>query len=540
MKNNKLKQKLRKKEYIKTFNIKCQMIYKQYQEYFENFVIDCEKNRKKEIKNLLNVMVAPMRFGKTRTAITHHIPFLFKHTNTQLIILTSPLGDILVQKERLVRKTIRNLENVEYATCPIEALEALEDGSRVVITMTNQSAWVGSKAKSLYKKCDKSKTAILVDEAHTWTTDCKENLDDVVGKTWKKKDGTPRTNFKGVLYNVVKEFAKETPYIFGLTATTNNQHNGKVKALGSMQFKVINSDFVDNLIVRELVYRISWFDKKRVRFFTDSSINSAWNDMIQTIKRREKAINKKLSVFIESKQKRKHTEVNQHLNNILQKFKKESRLDIFESKNVDYYKSPVVVVMNSDCIRYQSLSGKIIEKNISSKQVFKDLEDLNHPLRFLVVVNMAKMGVDLPTTKMLFSFRNSCDYKLSENYGYMTESKIQLFGRLMTAYTGKSDKEFYGEYQGDVRNIDDFVLEQNMTDYWVVDNPLNRKAFDEFEDKFSCPPPTDIKDYSEPYTLLYGKDVVAKGIGNIVDHLSNNVKGVTKEITNKLNSFFGI
>ena len=540
MKNNKLKQKLRKKEYIKTFNIKCQMIYKQYQEYFENFVIDCEKNRKKEIKNLLNVMVAPMRFGKTRTAITHHIPFLFKHTNTQLIILTSPLGDILVQKERLVRKTIRNLENVEYATCPIEALEALEDGSRVVITMTNQSAWVGSKAKSLYKKCDKSKTAILVDEAHTWTTDCKENLDDVVGKTWKKKDGTPRTNFKGVLYNVVKEFAKETPYIFGLTATTNNQHNGKVKALGSMQFKVINSDFVDNLIVRELVYRISWFDKKRVRFFTDSSINSAWNDMIQTIKRREKAINKKLSVFIESKQKRKHTEVNQHLNNILQKFKKESRLDIFESKNVDYYKSPVVVVMNSDCIRYQSLSGKIIEKNISSKQVFKDLEDLNHPLRFLVVVNMAKMGVDLPTTKMMFSFRNSCDYKLSENYGYMTESKIQLFGRLMTAYTGKSDKEFYGEYQGDVRNIDDFVLEQNMTDYWVVDNPLNRQAFDEFEDKFSCPPPTDIKDYSEPYTLLYGKDVVAKGIGNIIDHLSNNVKGVTKEITNKLNSLFGI
>ena len=540
MKNNKLKQKLRKKEYIKTFNIKCQMIYKQYQGYFENFVIDCEKNRKKEIKNLLNVMVAPMRFGKTRTAITHHIPFLFKHTNTQLIILTSPLGDILVQKERLVRKTIRNLENVEYATCPIEALEALEDGSRVVITMTNQSAWVGSKAKSLYKKCDKSKTAILVDEAHTWTTDCKENLDDVVGKTWKKKDGTPRTNFKGVLYNVVKEFAKETPYIFGLTATTNNQHNGKVKALGSMQFKVINSDFVDNLIVRELVYRISWFDKKRVRFFTDSSINSAWNDMIQTIKRREKAINKKLSVFIESKQKRKHTEVNQHLNNILQKFKKESRLDIFESKNVDYYKSPVVVVMNSDCIRYQSLSGKIIEKNISSKQVFKDLEDLNHPLRFLVVVNMAKMGVDLPTTKMMFSFRDSCDYKLSENYGYMTESKIQLFGRLMTAYTGKSDKEFYGEYQGDVRNIDDFVLEQNMTDYWVVDNPLNRQAFDEFEDKFSFPPPTDIKDYSEPYTLLYGKDVVAKGIGNIIDHLSNNVKGVTKEITNKLNSLFGI
>ena len=117
-----------------------------------------------------------------------------------------------------------------------------------------------------------------------WELNPENYQTDSEGSFVLKKDGTPRTNFKGVLYNVVKEFAKETPYIFGLTATTNNQHNGKVKALGSMQFKVINSDFVDNLIVRELVYRISWFDKKRVRFFTDSSINSAWNDMIQTIK----------------------------------------------------------------------------------------------------------------------------------------------------------------------------------------------------------------------------------------------------------------
>ena len=117
-----------------------------------------------------------MRFGKTRLAITHHIPFLLEHTEVNCIIFTSPLGSIIKQKQRLIKNTIRKLDDVEYCDHPVDAIEALEDGSKVVITMTNQAAWVNDKSIELYDSLDKSKTAYIIDEAHTWTTDCKENL----------------------------------------------------------------------------------------------------------------------------------------------------------------------------------------------------------------------------------------------------------------------------------------------------------------------------------------------------------------------------
>ena len=161
--------------------------------------------------NLVKIMVAPMRFGKTRLAITHHIPFLFKHTEVNCVIFTSPLGSIIRQKQRLIKNTVRKLNDVEYCDHPVDAIEALEDGSKIVITMTNQAAWVGDKAIELYDSLDKSKTAFIVDEAHTWTTDCKENLGNVIG-------GGKSAKFKGALYGRLKEFARYTPFIFGLTA----------------------------------------------------------------------------------------------------------------------------------------------------------------------------------------------------------------------------------------------------------------------------------------------------------------------------------
>ena len=73
----------------------------------------------------------------------------------------------------------------------------------------------------MYDSLDKYKTAFIIDEAHTWTTDCKENLGNVVG------GGGENSKFKGALYQRLKEFAPYTPFIFGLTATTNNQHDGE-------------------------------------------------------------------------------------------------------------------------------------------------------------------------------------------------------------------------------------------------------------------------------------------------------------------------
>ena len=501
-KNEKLRHKLRKRVWQTKFNEACNKLYNKYKKDFEDAVLKGNM-RTKDVLNLLKIMVAPMRFGKTRLAIEHHIPFLFNHTDVNLIVLTSPLGSILKQKRRKLQKVIRNLENVELHDNPLDAKEALDDGGKVVIIMTNQAAWVGSKAVQLYDECDKSKTAIIVDEAHTWTTDCKENLPDVIGGGGDK--------FKAVLYTIVKDFSKISPYIFGLTATSNNQHNGKVPALNNMQFTVINSDFVNVIkAVKKLSYRMAWFDKKRVRYFTENSLdgmntNEAWNDMMETHMEKEKVTGKKITTFVESKRKvpeygtpKQHrTAENEELKKCLKMFRKDNHgfvRTVFEAEDVDYKTSPVIAVMNGDRIDYESLSGNVITKNIDEKEVYADLNDPNHTLRFLVVIDMAKMGVDLPNTKNFFSFRDGWKHKVSKKFGLIKESFIQKFGRLLTVYSGLSDDKFYSEpFVGDVRNVPDFHPEQNMMDFWIVDNPLNRQAMEDFENYFSSGVP-DLSD----------------------------------------------
>ena len=155
------KEATRKKVWQKAFIKKCADIYARYKKSFEEAV---EKGtlRSKDVMNLVKIMVAPMRFGKTRLAITHHIPFLFKHTEVNCVIFTSPLGSIIRQKQRLIKNTVRKLNDVEYCDHPVDAIEALEDGSKIVITMTNQAAWVGDKAIELYDSLDKSKTAFFL------------------------------------------------------------------------------------------------------------------------------------------------------------------------------------------------------------------------------------------------------------------------------------------------------------------------------------------------------------------------------------------
>jgi hypothetical protein len=124
--------------------------------------------------------------------------------------------------------------------------------------------------------------------------------------------------------------------------------------------------------------------------------------------------------------------------------------------------------------------------SVDEKTVFACLADPSHPSRFLIVVDMAKMGVDLPTTKLMFSFRTwpkkATDFL---KFGYLIESALQKFGRLLTGNSGVSEKEFFDEYFGDFRNVPDFHPEMNMMDYWVMSNGMNENAKQVFGDMFA-------------------------------------------------------
>ena len=144
------------------------------------------------------------------------------------------------------------------------------------------------------------------------------------------------------------------------------------------------------------------------------------------------------------------------------------------------------VIMTSDKIVMYSKNGKFQEVLSDEKEVYKMLKDQNHSLRYLVVKEMAKMGVDLPTTKLFFSFRQTeKPSKDLEEYGYILESTIQKFGRLLTPNSGLSEKEFFDECKGDFRNVSNFCTEMNETDWWIPATNTNKRAMEEFDAKFA-------------------------------------------------------
>ena len=493
----KRKQSVRKIHSQEKFSQEVNSLFIKYKKEFETAVQE-GKMRTKDVLNLLKIMVAPMRFGKTRLAITHHIPFILEITDVNCIVFTSPLGSILKQKERLLRNTISKLSGVEFCDDPVDAQEALEEGQKVVLVMTNMGAWVGSKSKQLFDSIDKSRVSFIIDEAHTWTTDSPKNIPNVIGGSGDGLYGNGTKSFKAALYERVRKFSPHTPYIFGLTATTNNQHKGFVPALGNMQFKVINSDFIDDgKVVKTLAYRLGWFDPKRVRFMDFGLFDSTQKyffEMISVLMNREKTIGQKLTCFIEAKRSERYSDENASLEEIKSLINKCK----FKANDVDE-NSPLYVIMKSDVIQLYTKNGTKLE-TITEKTVYSYLKDQEHPLRFLIVVDMAKMGVDLQSTKLLFSFRET-EKKAKDflNLGYIIEAALQKFGRIMTPNAGVSEKDFFGKYDGDFRNVPNFHPEMNMMDYWIGDNGMNQEGMKEFSPKFA-PEMPDMENHLETDT----------------------------------------
>ena len=461
---------------------KMRKLFEIYDACFEKEIRKClsKENR----FNIFKVISAPMRFGKTRRAITHMIPYLLTETDCNVVILTSPLKGIIKQKEKLAKKICRKY-GFGFCETVDQVNDVLDDGDKAVFITTNQNAYTQEKTQEFYKNADKSKIAFIVDECHTWTTDCKENIPDVTGGSG--------SNFLGTLYRTIRKVAKESPYIFGLTATPNNQHKGFVPALQNMQYELIN-DFID---IDEFKYRMGWFDWNNVTFYETSPLygdqtEETFNKMIYNIRSIENLTGKKRCAFIETRMKPTEDWLerndlppmeNPHINKIIELIIHSD----FSFKGMTD-KDGIGVVMTSKKKYIFNKNGKLLETP-DEKTIYDYLADNTNPLRFLITIEMGKMGVDLPTVKEFFSLReNDGNSKRSKKFGWITEQVIQKYGRLLTCNPGIDDDNFYdekGEYVGDIRNVPNFYIDQNKMAFYVVDNELNRTSMDEFAKNFA-------------------------------------------------------
>ena len=174
-------------------------------------------------------------------------------------------------------------------------------------------------------------------------------------------------------------------------------------------------------------------------------------------------------------------------------------------------------------------NGKDLESTkdgLTEKTIYERLYDQNDPLRFLIIIDMAKMGVDLPTVKEFFSTRPAI--KSSKRFGWLIETALQKFGRLLTVYTGilafsqkKGDDIFFDGHGGDLRDVPDFTPEMNEMHYTIIDNDFNRNAMQVFGDEFA--PNIDNFDLDEEF---YSE------VEEICDHCGASAKHWNKGLTN--------
>lgn len=487
----------------------------QYEKIFENAVLNASIE-----DNMIKVLQAPMRWGKTNTMIKHHVPFIFKNTNCNLIILAMPRMGIIEEKEMLFRKTAI-AEGFQYFNTPeIQTIEkCLKNGIKVAVNTSNQGAWVKSKLNKFFAKVDKTKTAILQDEVHVGSVDDPVNTEAVTGRSASK--------YGAKMYKGFEQFRKYTPYLFSFTATPNKQHVGIVPTVKDLQYKVLN----DRVNINVMNGRIGWIDNERIHYWTEKksvlsnlSVYDAANMMFEEMSSLELELGLKRCAIVEVGHTSSKKDI--QIDEFIELIKDSKEISKIASKE-DY----VGAVLKSDGSYLFNLNGQLKYSDdgdhVTEELITKKLNDIDDPLRFMLVIEMGKLGVSYPLVQILFSCRTT--NRFSRKTGYITESKNQLFGRPTTPNPGRmTQEEFFDKYDGNFGNIPDFDPRINTMSFYLNESNTNLAAMIEFQEFFAPKVPEQYD--SEEYVQC----PCCNGFGLRKNHSDQNIN------QEKLNSILGI
>ena len=101
------------------------------------------------------------------------------------------------------------------------------------------------------------------------------------------------------------------------------------------------------------------------------------------------------------------------------------------------------------------------------------LDDQKHPLRHLITVDMAKMGVTVQALKEFFSFKTTD--KQNKITGSIVYQINQGEGRIITVNPGMPLPEFFSEY-GSIQNVPVFPKELNTCNFYLRDNKMTQDS----------------------------------------------------------------
>ena len=128
------------------------------------------------------------------------------------------------------------------------------------------------------------------------------------------------------------------------------------------------------------------------------------------------------------------------------------------------------------------------KQTCSEEDIYKHLDDENHPLRFCLIVNMAKMGVTVRTWKEIFLFPHT---ETKNKNGSVVYVKNQSMGRGLTPNCGRSSKTFW-EFGADISMTPTIPIPLNTVNFYMWLSKTNQDAVTVFKRDF-CPSYEDFK-----------------------------------------------
>ena len=433
--------------------------------------------------NVFKMIIGTTGLGKTYSTFNTFIPYLFDEKDLDLILFNYPLTEVYNKADALavIRETKKH--NVMIVTKDnIDDIDMyIEDGFKVLLPITNQ--WIIQNKWFTDKIIQQGiKVGWFVDEPHTWLgCSDKENYKDTIG--------SHNTTYDASLYKEVSKISAISPYVFGTTATPTTEHEHLIEPFGDMKFKIINTYPTTS----EMISRAGWFGgEHHFNLNNENETLNVFNNFVDRHMEKNELFGKRVMMI---QCGRSNSQIGYTVEDVLNLLKQ----NLSSSSNLIDNQIAVLTndfkgYVNFKKTNFNNNSYQLIQEDVGEQQVIKDLNNPNHPSKFILFVEKGKCGLNVHCLKSFFSFRTT-DKQMSSDFGYepITNQAVQILGRMMRLWTGMSNKDFVKQWDYDltdyVKSLNtvqkNTLLELNSFDICIPDNDMWRATVKEIRSKFN-------------------------------------------------------
>ncbi len=401
--------------------------------------------------------------GKTHETFHAAIPTLFDDMGVQLMCYTYPYTE-LYDEDAIISCILRsnNIVHIPIESTNIPTLlntisKCIEHNKKVLLTSTNSSFFAHTEkyGKELLNFCKEQKilSAIFLDEIHQWST---SNI-----KNYNFNTGNNTSFFNASMYDCISKWAEYSPYIFGLTATlTPEQCTNKVK--GKTKYQLL----VHPIPIEELIYKTAWLDK--FIYYDKKNPCSAFNKFIDDFEDSNRSLLdwsnyvwNKNDYFYTSMIIRTTSTVGDYNINTVRGMLIRKLCSKFKNGSKKMEEYSIATMDQYGCYIY-NLDGK--RKRVDETELKKLLNKKEHPLRYLLVVERGKSGINISTLKWYFDFRTSSKRNSDD---WIIHNLLQLCGRLHRLNPPYHDyNEFIEKYGYDLQTYTSELVSNG--DNWML------------------------------------------------------------------------